>query len=160
MQGAGIFLQRGGIVSICYLQQPGEPFTRLHLVHFSAPGAQHFSEPLTWPQPLQRTGAAGSLQQPGEPLVRLHLVHFSASESQHFSVPFTSPHFVHNLAASHALWHVPLPQRLAPLLFSHPATNKVRVIVARANIPNNRFIFMLHVCYVLVSKPFTHPKRQ
>ena len=35
------------------LQQPGEPFARLHFPHFACPGWQHSAVPLIWPHAVQ-----------------------------------------------------------------------------------------------------------
>ena len=96
------------------LQQPGEPFARLHLGHFSAFSSQHASEPLTWPQLVH------NLSFGHEP---------SHLPDSHPSPPLHWP-----------LSQVPLPLQFLPFSFAHPAAIKAKVIVKRAEIVSNRFI--------------------
>jgi hypothetical protein len=102
------------------LQQPGEPFTRSHLVHLVWSGLQHRSLPFIWPHLVQIAAvfaSLGMLQQPGAPLTRPHSVHLAWSGLQQSSSPFIWPHIVQSATLSAAFtsdFLQPSPHRDSP----------------------------------------------
>jgi len=87
-------------VPLSILQQPGEPFTSLHLVHSTCPEAQHSGLPLNCPQPVHNatrvTESFSMRQQPGDPLARPHLAQSGCPGWQHFAEYSIWPQAVHS----------------------------------------------------------------